>query len=124
MNNRLSQIDTEIQREMSSLLRQIKDPRVHGLVSVVRVETARDLSQCKVYISALEDHAQVMKGLASATGFLRRGLSSALNLRHTPQLIFVQDESIKEGVHLLSLLNQTVKSAPADAPAEDADLEE
>lgn len=104
MNSRLAQIDMEIRREMSRLIPGLKDPRVHGLVSVSRVDTSRDLSSCRIYISALERPAEVMAGLKSASGFLRRELGHALSLRHTPELVFVLDESIKEGARILSLM--------------------
>jgi ribosome-binding factor A len=97
----------EIRRELSRLITMLKDPRVSGVVSVSRVETARDLSACKVYVSALERSQEVIKGLKSASGFLRRELGGALRLRHVPELVFVNDESIKQGAHILALLEKT-----------------
>ena len=89
-NNRIGRINEEIQRELASLIRTVKDPRVHGLVSI----TALDRS----------DVNEVIKGLKSAAGYLRRGLGSALSLRYTPELVFERDDSIDKGAHILEVL--------------------
>ena len=106
-SNRIGRINEEIQRELSALLRSVKDPRVHGLVSIVRVDTTPDLHYAKVYVSVLnkEDGKEVLKGLRSAGGYLRRELGRALSLRHTPELLFQEDDSIDKGAHILQLLN-------------------
>jgi len=106
VNNRLDRINEEIQRELSSLLRTLKDPRVHGLVSITAVATTPDLRFAKIHISVLDksDVNEVIKGLKSAGGYLRRELSHALSLRYTPQLIFERDDSIDKGTHILKLL--------------------
>ena len=106
-SNRIGRINEEIQRELSELLRSVKDPRVHGLVSIVRVDTTPDLHYAKVYVSVLnkEDGKEVLKGLRSAGGYLRRELGRALSLRHTPELLFQEDDSIDKGAHILQLLN-------------------
>ena len=96
----------EIRRELSRLIPMLKDPRIAGVVSVSRVETARDFSASKVYISALERPEAVVAGLKSASGFLRRELGQTLTIRHTPELIFIRDESIKEGARILELLER------------------
>ncbi len=105
-NNRLGRINEEIQRELSSLIRTVKDPRVTGMISVTGVDTTADLKYAKVYISVLDksDCAQVLKGLKSASGYLRRELGRALQLRGTPELTFIQDDSIDKGAHILELL--------------------
>ncbi|MCC8122470.1 MAG: 30S ribosome-binding factor RbfA [Oscillospiraceae bacterium] len=105
-NHRIGRINEEIQRELSARIRTVKDPRVQGLVSVTAVEATPDLRYAKVYVSILErEHApEVMKGLKSAAGYLRRELGAALSLRYTPELVFVQDDSIDKGAHILSLL--------------------
>ncbi len=105
-NNRMGRINEEIQRELSSLIRTVKDPRVTGLISVTAVETTTDLKYAKVYISALDKTTSkdVMRGLRSASGYLRRELGHALNLRAVPELEFVQDDSIDKGAHILELL--------------------
>ena len=108
-SNRIGRINEEIQRELSSLLRELKDPRVQkGMVSITAVDTTPDLHQARVYVSVLdkESTAEVLKGLKSSAGYLRRELGRALTLRHTPELLFVMDDSIDKGTHILKLLNQ------------------
>lgn len=108
---RISRINEEIQRELSDLLRTVKDPRVRGLVSIIRVDTTPDLHYAKIYVSVLnkEDTKEVMKGLRSAGGYLRRELGHALSLRHTPELVFQEDDSIDQGAHILQILNEIEK---------------
>lgn len=114
-NNRLSQIDNEIQRELASLLRGMKDPRLQqGLISVSHVETSRDLSVCKVFISSLEDGGGEIAALKGAAGYLRTALASALSLRHVPKLTFIRDRSIAEGAHILTLIEQAGKGDSSD----------
>ena len=106
-SNRIGRINEEIQRELSALLRTVKDPRVHGLVSLTHVETTPDLRYAKVYVSVLDksDVKDVLRGLRSAGGYLRRALGQALSLRYTPELVFEEDRSIDKGSHILKLLN-------------------
>ena len=121
-SNRIGRINEEIQREMSSLIRTVKDPRVAdaGMVSVTAVETTPDLKYAKIFVSVLDKSAsaQALKGLKSASGYLRRELGRALNLRNTPELTFVRDDSIDTGAHILDMLRdpEVVKPAnPANA---------
>ena len=121
-SNRIGRVNEEIQREMSSLIRTVKDPRVAdaGMVSVTAVETTPDLKYAKIYVSVLDKSAsaQALKGLKSASGYLRRELGHALNLRNTPELSFVRDDSIDKGAHILDMLRnpEVVKPAnPANA---------
>lgn len=107
-SNRIGRINEEIQRELAAQIRSLKDPRVSGtgMVSVIRVNTTPDMRYAQVFISVL-DKAQekdVLKGLKSAAGFLRRELGSSLRLRYTPELQFVADDSIEHGAHILELL--------------------
>lgn len=106
-SNRIGRINEEIQRELSALLRTVKDPRVHGLVSITHVDTTSDLRYAKVYVSVLDksDGKDVIRGLKSAGGYLRRDLGRALSLRYTPELVFQEDTSIDKGTHILKLLN-------------------
>lgn len=115
-SNRIGRINEEIQRELSSLIRSVKDPRVTGMVSVTAVETTPDLRFAKVYISVLDksDCSQVLKGLKSAAGWLRRELGHALNLRYTPELQFEQDNSIDKGAHILDMLRDPNVVKPAN----------
>ena len=107
-SNRIGRINEEIQRELSDLLRSVKDPRVHGLVSIVRVDTTPDLHYAKIYVSVLnkEDGKEVLKGLRSAGGYLRRELGRSLNLRNTPEIHFIADQSIAYGVKMSRLIDQ------------------
>ena len=114
--NRINRINEDIQRELASLIRTVKDPRVHGLISITRVDTTTDLRYCRVYVSVLDhsDVKEVVKGLKSAAGYLRRELGSALKLRYTPELQFVEDDSIGQGAHILSMLRDPSVVKPAN----------
>ena len=109
-SNRISRINEEIQRELSEQFRRLKDPRVSqtGMVSITRVDTTGDLRYARIYISALDksQEKEVLKGLKSAAGFLRRELGRSLQLRDTPELQFVADDSIQHGAHILEVLRQ------------------
>ncbi len=107
-SNRISRINEEIQKELSSLLRNLKDPRVQDtMVSITHVETTPDLRYAKIYVSFLEEgKAQdALKGLKSAGGYLRRELGRALQLRYTPELNWALDDSITYGAKMLELIN-------------------
>ena len=106
-SNRIGRINEEIQRELSTLIRSVKDPRVTGMISVTAVDTTPDLKFAKIYISVLDksDCTQVLKGLKSASGWLRRELGHALNLRYTPELQWALDDSITYGAKMLKLIN-------------------
>ena len=125
-SNRIGRINEEIQREMSTLIRTVKDPRVSGMISVTAVNTTPDLKFCKVYISVLDksDVNQVLKGLKSAAGWLRRELGRTLNLRATPELTFVRDDSIDQGAHILDLLRDPNVVKPANPANEHIVLED
>ena len=106
-SNRKGRINEELQRELSSLIRTLKDPRVQqSMVSITKVEATGDLRYAKVYISVLDKDKskETLKGLKSAGGFLRREIGSRLQLRYTPELIFEEDDSIAYGAKMFSLL--------------------
>lgn len=106
-SNRIGRINEELQRELSDLIRSLKDPRVQqSMVSVTKVEATGDLRYAKVYISVLDkDKArEVLKGLKSAGGFLRREIAGRLQLRYTPELVFLEDDSIAYGARMFDLL--------------------
>ena len=121
-SNRINRINEEIQKELSSLLRTVKDPRVQDtMISITRVETTPDLRYTKVYVSFLqEDRAEgAMKGLKSAAGFLRRQLGTNLKLRYSPEIVWALDDSITYGAHMLNLINSLgVKHDDEDADQE------
>jgi len=103
---RIGRINEEIQRVLSELIRTVKDPRVHGLISVTGVDTTPDLKYAKVYISVLDksDADEVLKGLKSAAGYLRRELGRELSLRATPELSFVRDDSMDRGAQIHKII--------------------
>lgn len=105
-STRMGRINEELQRELAALIPAVKDPRVTGMISVTGVDTTPDLKYAKVYISVLDKTTakEVMRGLKSAAGYLRRELGRALSLRATPELEFIQDDSIDKGAHILELL--------------------
>ena len=106
-SNRKGRINEELQRELSALIRTLKDPRVQqSMVSVTKVEATGDLRYAKVYISVLDKDKskETLKGLKSAGGFLRREIGSRLQLRYTPELIFEEDDSIAYGAKMFDLL--------------------
>ena len=107
-SNRILLINEEIQKELSSLLRSVKDPRVQDvMISITRVETTPDLRYTKVYVSFLQEDkaADAMKGLKSAAGFLRRQLGTNLRLRYAPEIVWAHDDSITYGAKMLKLIN-------------------
>ena len=107
-SNRINRINEEIMKELSSLLRTVKDPRVQDtMISITHVETTPDLRYAKVYASFLQDEKakEALKGLKSASGYLRRELGQALNLRYTPELVWELDDSITYGAKMLKLIN-------------------
>ena len=120
-SNRIGRINEEIQRELSDLLRTLKDPRVQKtMVSVTRVETTADLHYAKVYVSVYdkEQAGEVFKGLKSSSGYLRHELANRLSLRHTPELVWAEDHSITYGARILDILSKL------DIPEEDGQSEE
>jgi len=108
MSKSILRINEDIQRELSALLREIKDPRINqGMISITAVDTTNDLSLAKVYLSVydLKSKNDFLKGLKSASGHLRYELGRALSLRHTPQLQFELDKSLERGANIASILH-------------------
>lgn len=105
-----TRINQEVQRELSTLIaRELKDPRIPPLTSVVNVEVAPDLKTAKVYVSVLGDQTvqeEALKGLKSAALFLRGQLAKTINLRNTPELTFIMDQSIEHGVAMSKLIDE------------------
>lgn len=117
-SNRIGRINEEIQKELASLIRNLKDPRVQDtLISITHVETTPDLRYAKVYVSFLQEDkaADAMKGLKSAGGYLRRELGHALNLRYTPELAWALDDSITYGAKMMKLINSLEVNRDEDA---------
>ncbi len=107
-SNRIGRINEEIQKELASAIRNLKDPRVQDtMISITHVEATPDLRYAKVYVSFLEENkaGDALTGLRSASGYLRRELGSALQLRYTPQLQWELDDSITYGAKMMKLIN-------------------
>ena len=114
-SNRIGRINEEMQKELANLIRNLKDPRVQStMVSITGVRATPDLRYAKVYVSVFdtEKSKEVMKGLKSAGGWLRREIGSSLQLRYTPELVFEEDDSIREGARMSALLSKL--NAPKD----------
>ena len=113
-----TRINGEVQRELSNIIRgEIKDPRINPLTSVVAVEVAPDLKTCKAYISVLgdeESQAKTLAGLKSAEGFIRSKLAKTVNLRNTPEIRFVLDQSIEYGVKMSKMIDEVTKDIGDD----------
>ncbi len=114
-SNRIGRINEEIQRELSELIRTLKDPRVQTMISITRVDTTPDLRYSKIYVSVLEEarSQDAVRGLKSASGWLRRELGSRLQLRYTPELVFTEDDSLKYGARMFDLLEKLERQEAA-----------
>ncbi|WP_101698292.1 30S ribosome-binding factor RbfA [Clostridium minihomine] len=107
-SHRIGRTTEDIRRELTAIFRELKDPRIQGLISIVRVDVTNDLSYCTVYISAMEGLQQAktaVTGLKSASGFIRRELGRRLKLRHVPELLFHATDSIEYGANISRLLS-------------------
>lgn len=104
---KLGRITSDIERELSVLLRDVKDPRVSKLISIVKVNVSGDMSYATVYVSAIEGYEKTLesvKGLKSAAGYLRRELGASLSLRKVPELRFVADDSIEQSANISKII--------------------
>lgn len=114
-----TRINMEVQKELARIIREeIKDPRIHPVTSVVACEVAPDLKTCKAYISVLgteEDAENTRKGLVNASGYIRRELARSVNLRNTPEITFIMDQSIEYGVNMSKKINDLVYSEDEEA---------
>ena len=119
---RRDRINVDMVRELAAILREIKDPRVtDNFVSITAADVTPDLKFAKVYFSAMTgDKREIRRGLMSASGFIRKRLAETLNLRQTPELAFVADDSIEYGAHINELLN---KIEFTELPEEETDDE-
>ena len=119
-----TRINGEVQKELSNIIRgEIKDPRINPLTSVVAVEVAPDLKTCKAYISVLGDQDAVdstFAGLNSAMGYIRRELAHSVNLRNTPEITFIMDQSIEYGVSMSHKIDEALgKHGDENSESED-----
>ena len=123
-NNR---INMEVQRELGVIIRELKDPRIAMMTTVVAVEVATDLKTAKVFISVLGDDKakeDTMEGLKSAKGFIRKELAHTINLRNTPELEFVYDESIEYGMKLSKMIDDLHVDSDVESDTEEAQNDE
>ena len=110
-------VSEDIKREIAAMIRELKDPRIQGMLTVVNVEVSSDASFAKVYVSAMEGietAKTAVKGLTSATGYIRREIGKRLHLRKTPELKFIADDSIEKGMNITRLINSVVKEENPD----------
>lgn len=123
-----TRINAEVQRELSRIIsRQIKDPRISPMTSVVVVEVAPDLKSCKAYISVLGDEEALentMAGLQSGVGYIRRQLASSVNLRNTPEITFIADQSIEHGVIMSRKIDEVIEKDEIARQGREEDEEE
>jgi len=111
MNKRIDRISEEVKKELSAIIRELKDPRIPQMTSVVRVEVTNDLRYAKAYISILgtaEEQAAALAGLQSAAGFIRREIGGRIDLRYTPEFKFVLDTSIEYGARINEILKENL----------------
>lgn len=120
-----TRINGEVQKVLAEIIRgDIKDPRISPLTSVVAVEVAPDLKSCKAWISVLggdEARKETYAGLKSAEGYIRRQLARTINLRNTPDITFIMDQSIEYGVNMAHKIDEVVGNSSAESVAEDFD---
>ena len=112
---KMGRITQDIKRELVDILREVKDPRISKLLSVIKVDVTSDLSYCKVYVSALEGNEKTVEsvvGLKSAAGYIRKELARKLSLRKTPELYFIADNSIEYGANINKILEEQKKLHP------------
>lgn len=113
-----TRVNEEVMRELSNIIRgEMKDPRIHPMTSVVAVEVAPDLKTCKAYISVLGDEQaqkETLEGLKSAEGYVRTKLAKNVNLRNTPEVHFILDQSIEYGVFMSKKIDEITGGAAED----------
>ena len=118
-------INGEVQRELSNIIRsEVKDPRIAPMTSVVAVEVAPDLKTCKAYISVFGDEEaqnNTIKGLNGAEGYIRHALAKSINLRNTPEIRFILDQSIEYGVNMSKKIDEVTKDLKTEGVEEDAE---
>ena len=118
-----TRINGEVRRVLSSIIQnEIKDPRIHPMTSVVEVEVAPDLKSAKAYISVLGDEEaqkNTLAGLKSAEGYIRRELARTVNLRNTPEIRFIMDQTIEYGVHMSKLIDDVNQTSVEEEGDED-----
>lgn len=122
-NYRMGRINEEVQKELSNILREVKDPRVHrAFISITAVEVTPDLKYAKAFYSSVgrfDDPKELEKGLKSANGYIRSQIAHRLNLRQTPEFTFIRDTSMETGAHISELLKKVEAELPPEEVPED-----
>ena len=103
-----SRVSHDVQRSLSRIISELKDPRIGLMTSVTRCEVTKDLRECKCYVSVLGDDTATMEGLNNAKGFIRKQLASSLNLRYTPEIRFIRDPSIAYGIEMSRKIDEAI----------------
>ena len=114
---RIGRLSEDMKREMSVVMRELKDPRVHGMLSIVKLELSNDLSHCKIYISAvegMETAKEAVKGLTSASGYIKKEICSRIKMRRCPELHFVADDSIEHSAQLGEIMRDLNRKTKED----------
>ena len=125
--HKIDRVNEDIKRELSAIFRNLKDPRISSMITVLRVEVTNDLSYATIHVSTVEGEdktAESVKGLKSAKGYIRRELGSALKLRHVPELRFVADNSIAYSAEINKILKGLNLSDAEETDAEPSGEEE
>lgn len=118
---RTDRISEEVKKHLSDIIRELKDPRIPLMTSVVAVNVTRDLKYAKAYISIMGDEEtkkEAIKGLKSAAGFIRREIGNRVLLRALPEFSFELDNSIEHGAHINELLHSVIKNTPSEEEEE------
>ncbi|MBR5219233.1 MAG: 30S ribosome-binding factor RbfA [Clostridia bacterium] len=116
-SHRQDRIEEEVKKELSALIRELKDPRISGVVSVIAVDVTKDLRFAKAHISVLgseEQKQDTIKGITAAAGFIRREIGHRVGLRHTPEFTFKLDSSIEYGAHINKIIEEVSASREED----------
>ncbi len=115
--NRINRINEEVKKEVSAIIRELKDPRIAEMTSVVGVNVTKDMKWCKIYVSVLGDESEqkdTINGLKNAAGFVRKEIGGRVGLRYTPEVIFSLDHSIAHGAHINELIGKIKKGGRHD----------
>ena len=126
-SHRMGRTTEDIRRELTAIFRELKDPRVQsGMVTITHVDTTSDLRYSRIYVSVLQKTLEkdVLRGLKSAAGYLRRELGANMSLRYTPELQFIADDSIEYGAHILEMLRDPRVVKPANPENETLNTED
>ncbi|WHH58980.1 30S ribosome-binding factor RbfA [Petroclostridium sp. X23] len=123
--NRINRISEEVKKELGEIVRELKDPRIPMMTSVVNVQVTRDLRYAKVYVSVMGDkeaQSNAIAGLKSAAGFMRKEIGKRVQLRYTPELLFILDESMEHGAYINRLLHN-INASEGDSADNDTETE-